>query len=167
MIAHNLSAQLGRWDDPFLLEIKRSIAQWEHGPPPGYTPPKPQTMPQPVAGPTGQVVGVQAVQVMPPDPVALALFPPRPHHILPLVAKRRLDQLARLMASTRFGQQSPEWQQIVVAEYGRMQQAMTPAPVMPGTPGQLEPETQGSQTPDPTRPPSPSNPTLDPQPRAA
>jgi hypothetical protein len=165
MLAQHVSAELGRWDDPFLMEIKRSIAKWEEGMPEGYQPPVPQR--SMIPGPMGPQMVVQVA----PDPVALGVFPPKPHHALPLVAKRRMEQLARLMASTRFDAQPPQWQHVVAQEYERMQQAMMPAmvgqPGAPGQPGQPQPETQGAQTPNPNEPASPSNPTLDPQARAA
>lgn len=161
MLAHNVSATLGRWDDPFLLEIKRSIAVWEQGPPAGYQPPQSQPMQAIVQTPAGPVPQIVPGPV-PPDTVALRVFPPKPHHALPLVARKRLDQLARLMASHRYDQQPAVWQAMVNAEYQRMQAFLAPPAAPAGAPG-TGPAPSGAQTPDPTAPASPGNPTLDPR----
>ena len=161
MLARQISQALGRWDDPFAMEIKRSLARWEEGPPAGWQPPQPQTVVQPVQAPDGSVVP-QVQTVTPPDPVALALFPARPHHTLPGVAQKRLDALAKLMASVKFGRQPDAWQQVVVAEYERMAGVLAPRPAPAPQPVAQPPGTP-PRTAEPTVPPSPANPPLDPR----
>lgn len=151
LMAANLSATLGRLDDPYRLEIRRSLAEWEQGPPEGWQPPPPQVM----LGPTGP-------QLMPgPDPVAQQLFPVKPHHALPLVAQLRAGEMARVMAGTKYDGMPPQWQQVLAMAFQQAQQALQPVmqPPPEGTRGEPDP---GPRRSEPSAPPSPSNPPLDP-----
>jgi hypothetical protein len=163
MLARQISQTLGRFDDPFLMEIHRSIAKWEQGMPEGYQPPQPLPGRQQVMGPSGPMI--QAVMVPQPDPVAQGVFPAKPHHSLPGVAQKRLDALAKLMASVKYDRQPDPWKAVVATEYQRMVGLAAPRPPM--QPGQAQPQAVGEQRPNPAEPASPMNPTLDPQPQAA
>lgn len=113
------SVEMGFPDDPQRQRIQRQLAKWEQGPPDGWAPPPPQPQVMGV-GPDGMPV----TQMVPaPDPVALALFDPRPSDDLPTVALLRTQAITDYMATTAYERQPSEWRMLVVAEFERARRA--------------------------------------------
>lgn len=131
----NAGGFIGLQDDPFRVRVRRQIAEWEEGPPEGWTPlpPVPQEVQQ-IDPATGQpVVGVQMVPQ--PDPVVLRIFDPLPGDEYPEAVPIRLYELARYMAGVRFKRYPPEWRQLIMNEYIRMAQLVPPPAPPPGAEG--------------------------------
>ena len=160
-LAGQVSAMLGRQDDPYLLEIRRSLAEWEDGPPEGWAPLPPQQVMTPM--------GPQMMQA--PDPVASRVFPVKPHHSLPAIAAKRAEQIARVMASTKYETKPPQWQQVLAMEFQRaqapMQQMAMQAQAQDGGDGTRGDGPKPERTANQSEPASPANPSLDPMPQAA
>lgn len=175
-LAQGIGAVVGLRDDPYKLEIRRQIAEWENGPPQGYQPFDPnmaiaqqaQQMNQP---PEAVAAAIQMGQMQPPtDPMLEQIWQPRAHHQLPLVAQTRLVELAKLMATSRYHAMDRGWQGLVEQEFQRMMQmsmppAPAPGPGAPGAGGQDQPPAGGgAASPGPASPgagmPSLDNPAL-------
>lgn len=115
-------------DDPHLLRVRRQIAMWEKGPPPGWVPPPPPA-PPPVMG----------VDPMSGQPILGPQAPPPPYDpifgvdirlvdAVPVAASKRIRELGKAMASTKYGEQPPEWKAALDQEFSRAQQALAPPP---------------------------------------
>lgn len=111
MVESHVGATVGLQDNPIRLRIRRQLAAWKDGPPPGFVPPQPQVV---GVGPDGQPV------TQPPPSVA---FAPIPADVLPGHASIRLVELARVMVSVQYEQADPLWRQQLDAEFERMRQA--------------------------------------------
>jgi hypothetical protein len=128
----NVRAIIGLQDDPNVLRVRRSISQWEKGPPAGWQPPAPAMpaapapAPMPMEGPGTQAGGggqgpatpapAGPPAPPPPDPV----WDPRPSDEEQAVALLRFGELSRAMAGGKYGKQPPAWRQVFDAEYARM-----------------------------------------------
>ena len=150
MLANGIGAVIGLRDDPWKLEIRRQIAQWEDGPPEGWTPFDPQAAIQqqlaqaPPEQQQALAQGLATGQVPPPeDPTVELVWHPRAHHQLPMVAQTRMAELAKVMATRKFQSQDRAWQAVLEAEFQRMMQASQP-PVPAPMPGQ-DPDGDGGQ----------------------
>ncbi len=128
MLSNGIGAVIGLRDNPWRLELRRQIGQWEDGPPEGWTPIPPGT-PQ-VDPMTGMPVidPMTGMPVMQVDPALDLIWEPRAHHMLPLVAAMRQDELARLMATARYHGHPREWQAIVEQEFQRVASLAAPMP---------------------------------------
>jgi hypothetical protein len=128
MLSQGIGAVIGLRDNPFRLEIRRQIAQWEEGPPPEWQPIPPGTPQLDEAGKV--VVDPMSGQPVPAvDPMFELVWEPRAHHSMPIVAMMRTDELSKLMATARFKGHPREWQALVEQEFQRM--AMTAQPPAP------------------------------------
>jgi hypothetical protein len=132
MLTAGIGAVVGLRDDPFKLEIRRSISVWEEGPPEGWVPFDPmmalsEQAAQQGTDPMTMQAAVQAgMAQMPVDPMAEELWAPRSHHSLPGVAQIRVTELAKLMASRRYHAMERPWQALVDMEFERMTMAAAP-----------------------------------------
>jgi len=108
-------------DDPHFQRVKRQVDRWLDGPPQGWQPPVAPTDPM-----TGQpAVDPQTGQPVPPapDPVLSAIFAPRPCDDEQAVAARRVEEISRVMATTRFEKFPPAWQQGLIGAYQQARMA--------------------------------------------
>jgi hypothetical protein len=69
------------------------------------------------------------------DPALNAIWSPIRCDTLPVIAQRRLNELAKLMSSTKYQKWPDEWKLGVEVTYDAMVMAQMPAPQMPGAPG--------------------------------
>lgn len=140
IMSTNIGGMVGLQDDPHRLRIKRQLAEWDDGPPEGWTPPQPvlvdPTSGQPVDPEQAMILQASGVplQEMPgTDPTLARIFAPVPADSLPDIAMMRLREIARVMASVRYERKPPEWRAALDAEFERMQMAaQPPQPVQPG-----------------------------------
>jgi hypothetical protein len=127
----NISPVLANQENPFMLRVRRQLDIWRDGMPPEW----PQAMQQyqmalqafqqqqqmaQMQAMELQAAGipVPAPQQMQPPPKPPGPFDPRlPIDDEPMAAKIRHRELAKLMASTKFASQPPEWQQVLVEAY--------------------------------------------------
>lgn len=133
-----LGGTLGVEDDPHLLRIRRQINRWNEGPPQGWQPPmvpQPGAMPDPLTGqvPMMEPVNPDGSPVMDPltgapvlAPELMDIFDPRPVDMTPDAAGMRFMELGRLMSSKKYSKHPPAWRAGIVAEFFRMQMALTP-----------------------------------------
>lgn len=137
LLGSGLAATIGWKEDPARMRIRRQIAEWEDGPPDGWTPVPPLP---------GAVLGVDPMgmpQMGPPqlqDPALLAIWAPVPADDLPPIAQVRLNELAKCMSSVSYLRWPPEWRQGAELEFqraqGTVQAAMAPPPGAPAPQGQ-------------------------------
>lgn len=159
--AAELGGTLGLQDDAFTLRVRRQVATFLNGPPKDW---QPQFEQQPVMGPpdpaTGQPTPVvdpmtgqpqmQPQQIM--DPVLLGIWRPYPADELPYVARTRLREIAKAMASSKFAVLPQEWQFGMLQEFQRMNLPQQGAPGMqvgqpPNTAQSPAQRTQGPMAP--------------------
>jgi len=95
----------------------------------------------------------------PAGPGVNPFVPPLPVDTRLDVAAIRERELGRTMASTAFAKQDPAWQALLVAEYMRMTQALTPPPAGPSGPPTAPPPAPAG----PGGPPAPLSPPPDSQ----
>lgn len=126
VVAGAIGGTLGLQDEPNRARIKRQIAGWTEGPPKGWQPPQPLPSQPIVTGvdASGQPQVQQGAPQPPPqDPHLARIWQPVPTDVLPDVAAIRLDELKRLIASTRYLKWPAEWRAGVDQELSRMLQA--------------------------------------------
>jgi hypothetical protein len=132
----NVSPVIAQQENPHLLRIRRQVDIWRDGMPPEW----PQAMQQyqlqlqefQLVQQQQQMAQQQAAQLqqqgipvpapqtapMQPPPKPPGPFDPRlPIDDEPMAAKIRHRELAKLMASTKFETQPPEWQQVLLETY--------------------------------------------------
>lgn len=127
MIASSLGGTIGLQDDPVRLRVRRQIARWEKGPPPGWQPAPPVLDPA-----SGQMVSG-------PDPVVAKLWEATPADAMPDVAAVRLWELRKAMQSGKYLRQPPAWRMGMDTEFQRMWLAsMPPAPPPAGNTEQAQ-----------------------------
>lgn len=110
-VTGNIGGLMGLQDNPHRQRVRRQIGRWSDGPPPEWVPAAPEPDPQ-----TGEPVPV-------PDPILGQIFAPRPPDEEPDVARIRVYELGRAIASTKFNRWPAEWQAGLVQEYERMRAA--------------------------------------------
>jgi hypothetical protein len=133
----NISPVLANQENPHLLRIRRQVDVWRDGMPPEY----PQALQeyqlqmqqfqqvqqqQQMAQQQAAQLQQQGIPVPPPQtaaPMQPPVKPPGPFDPRlpiddePMAAKIRHRELAKLMASTKFASQPPEWQQVLIDCY--------------------------------------------------
>lgn len=113
IVVGNVGGLIGLQDNPHLLRVRRQCSEWAEGPPEDWRPPPP-----PMVDPTtGQPMPP------PPDPVVEELWRPIAADEEPYIAKLRMEEIGRTMASTKFLRWPPEWRGPLEAEYLRMRTA--------------------------------------------
>jgi hypothetical protein len=131
-IADALHGMIVLEDDPFRMRVKRQIAEWKEGPKNGEARGVPTFAVDPMTG--------QMVPQLGPDPAAQAIWAPVMADALPDVAAMRLQEIAKLMASTAYQRWPDAWRIAVDMEFRRMQMAaMPPMPAAPA--GDADPST--------------------------
>lgn len=135
-VSDALSGAITLEDDPFRMRVKRQIAKWKDGP---DGPVQGQPMLDPM---TGQLT-------LGPDPRAAQIWTPVPADALPDVAAMRVQEIAKLMASTAYEAQHPAWKMAIDMEFERMQMAAAPPPMAP-QPGAEADNMSSAQTADVT-----------------
>jgi hypothetical protein len=126
LLRSKVTATIGLQDDPHLLRVRRQIAAWREGPPPEWQP-----------------------------GVVLPIFAPVMADQLPQCANTRLKETAAVLASRRFQDAAPEWQQVMVEMFMAANQALQPPP----PPGTAPPQSGGGGG-SPGTPPTGSVPPL-------
>lgn len=121
-------------DDPFRMRVRRQIAEWKNGPE-GPVQGVPQMDPM-----TGQVM-------LGPDPRAAQIWTPVPADMLPDVAAMRVQEIAKLMATTAYTKHPDAWRIAVEMEFANMQMAAAPPPMAPA-PGADAGDLSAAQTAD-------------------
>lgn len=136
LLSSNMSARIGRTDNPHRLRVGRQIATWREGPPDGWDEAQAafqqaqqhaqqvtQSMtqeaqsrgiPPEMAMPRIEQAGQMAMGGMEPPFTPFDELPP---DIEPPVAKMRHAELSRVIASTDFLKWPPAWQQLIVDAY--------------------------------------------------
>lgn len=104
-IAGNVGGLIGLQDEPHRERVKRQIGRFSDGPPKHWQAPHPTIDPRTLQTST------------PPDPVLSAIFAPSVADDEPDVARVRMYELGRAMASTKFSRWPKEWQQGMEASY--------------------------------------------------
>ncbi len=99
MVMGGVGGSVGLEDDPHRMRIRRQLNRWAKGPPDDIQ---------------DEQQSAQAAQ---------AIFDARPNEELPEIALVRLEEIARMMAGTKFAKWPPFWQQALVAELQRAQSA--------------------------------------------
>lgn len=137
IMATGLSPYAPFQDNRPLQRIRRQVAEWEAGPPPGWAPPPPPPVDpltgQPQAGPP--TMGPDGLPVPgaplppPPDPVLVKLWRPVDSDMSPVAAKWRIRELLRAQQSARYMDLPPEWNVGLDLEFKRAQQALQPPPM--------------------------------------
>jgi hypothetical protein len=126
-VSDALTGVLKFQDDPFRMRVRRQIAAWKKGPEGGEVISEPIMSIDPLTG--------MPVEQMGPDPRAAQIFTPNLADTLPDVAAMRVQELGKLMSSTAYEKQAPEWRMAVDMEFQRMQMAAMP-PAPPEAPGE-------------------------------
>lgn len=119
-VTGNLGGLLKLQDNPHRQRVRRQIGRWQDGPPEDWQPP---VAPMDEAGNPLIDPQTQQPQPPPPDPVVSGIFAPRDCDEEPDVAKIRLYELGRAMATSKFNRWPQAWQDGLTAEYLRMRQA--------------------------------------------
>jgi hypothetical protein len=137
----NLGGTIGLSDDPHLMRIRRQIAQWLEGPPPGWQPNQ------------GEVVNADGTGLQQkPDPAVEGIWAPVDADFLPQVAQVRVDEISKLMATRAYSEQPPGWNERVRLEFQQMVAAIQPPaeePAKGGSQGQDAESLTGSQSEQP------------------
>lgn len=124
----NIGPILGMQTDPHRIRIQRQLWQWMKGPPEDWAPQPPQPQQDPTTG--------QTIMVPAPDPVLAKIFEPVAADMMPAIAQKRIDEIARTMSSERYLAKPPQWRQALEQEFQRMSMAVTqsmmPSPTSSG-----------------------------------
>ena len=132
----NVGGILGTEDDPYYMRVKRQIAAWKNGPPPGWEPLISET-PDPVTGEPGPPFEQQS------DQHIGGLFNPLSGDDGRFVAMMRYRELTKAQASTVYASFPPGWQWALDSEIQRAQAAASGATGEAQEPGQPAPQGQG------------------------
>jgi len=118
ILASNANVLMSVREDAHRTRIRRQIAEWEEGPPEGWTPP---VAPEGVVGvdPMGQPV-LGPVGPAPVDPKLAAIWEPVPADEVPAVALVRVQEMAKSMASENYSRWPAPWRSAMDAEFQRM-----------------------------------------------
>lgn len=146
LIGTMLPQVTGLPDNPFLQRIRRQIETFEAGPPEGWVPPPPPPPPIPtVMGADEMGQPILGPPPPPPPPPEGDLWQWVPSDVLPVSASVRVRELAKVTAKARYLNYPAEWRMGLEAEFARMQQALMPPPVAPGSPPEKEKGKAASQ----------------------
>lgn len=104
IIIGGVGGHVGLKDDPGRMRVRRQITQWSAGPPERI---KEFLAVQPEMARQAMVESVAQ------------LFDPLPADDLPNVAPMRMEELARVMSSSRFQIHPPEWRNLLIQEFER------------------------------------------------
>lgn len=133
-VGASVGAMLGIRDNPHRHRIRRSISQWEKGPPADQPEPPPMQAPPQQVGvdPMGQpIMGPPAPPQPQPHPAGLAIFMPKPVDLEPAVASWRARELGRTMAGIKYDRMPKSWQMALDQAYATAIQALQPPPTNP------------------------------------
>lgn len=134
----NVDYIVGQRENPHLKRVKRQIALWENGPPPGQPDVPPQ--PQPVGPPAPTVVGVDqtgqpqtamqptTVLAPVPHPAAMQILAPKIVDSEPAIAQIRARELGRAMAGVKYDRFPVSWQLALNQAYQASAMAASPPP---------------------------------------